>query len=115
MKRRDKNDPVYLISIVSKLLNVHPQTLRLYEREGFIQPKRANKQRIYSENDIEKLTLVLQLTRELGVNRAGVDIILRMRHRMEVLQQEMEEMMGHLESEMRREFKDKLRRAFKEE
>lgn len=115
MKRRDKNDPVYLISIVSKILDVHPQTLRLYEREGFIQPKRANNQRVYSENDLEKLTLVLQLTRELGVNRAGVDIILRMRHRMEVLQQEMEQMMGHLEAEIRKDFKDKLRKALKEE
>lgn len=115
MKKRDKNDPVYLISIVSKILDVHPQTLRLYEREGFIQPKRANNQRVYSENDLERLTLVLQLTRELGVNRAGVDIILRMRHRMEVLQQEMELMMGHLEAEIRKDFKDKLRKALKDE
>lgn len=115
MRRRDKDEPVYLISIVSKLLDVHPQTLRLYEREGFIHPKRANRQRVYSESDIEKLNLVLQLTRELGVNRAGVDIILRMRHRMEVLQQEMEEMMGFLEDEIRKDFKDKLRRALREE
>ncbi len=115
MKRRDKNEPVYLISIVSKLLNVHPQTLRLYEREGFIQPMRAKKQRIYSESDIERLNLILQLTRELGVNRAGVDIILRMRHRMEVLQQEMEEMMGHLENEIRKDFRDKLQKALREE
>ncbi len=115
MKRRDKNEPVYLISIVSKLLNVHPQTLRLYEREGFIQPMRAKKQRIYSESDIERLNLILQLTRELGVNRAGVDIILRMRHRMEVLQQEMEEMMGHLEDDFRNDFRDKLRKALREE
>ena len=115
MKRRDKDEPVYLISIVSKLLDVHPQTLRLYEREGFVSPKRANKQRIYSETDIEKLTLILQLTRELGVNRAGVDIILRMRHRMEVLQQEMEEMMNCLEDEIRKDFRDKLRKALREE
>jgi len=115
MKRRDKDEPVYLISIVSKLLDVHPQTLRLYEREGFVRPKRANKQRIYSETDIEKLNLILQLTRELGVNRAGVDIILRMRRRMEVLQQEMEEMMNHLEDEIRKDFMDKLRKALREE
>ena len=115
MRRRDKDEPVYLISIVSKLLDVHPQTLRLYEREGFISPKRTNRQRIYSESDIEKLNLVLQLTRELGVNRAGVDIILRMRHRMEVLQQEMEEMMGFLEDEIRKDFRDKLRRAMRED
>jgi MerR family transcriptional regulator/heat shock protein HspR len=115
MKRRDKDEPVYLISIVSKLLDVHPQTLRLYEREGFVSPKRANKQRIYSETDIEKLNLILQLTRELGVNRAGVDIILRMRHRMEVLQQEMEEMMNCLEDEIRKDFRDKLSKALREE
>jgi MerR family transcriptional regulator/heat shock protein HspR len=115
MRRRDRDEPVYLISIVSKLLDVHPQTLRLYEREGFVRPKRANKQRIYSESDIERLNLVLQLTRELGVNRAGVDIILRMRHRMEVLQREMEEMMGMLEDEIRKDFREKLRNALREE
>ena len=115
MRRRDKDEPVYLISIVSKLLDVHPQTLRLYEREGFVRPKRANKQRIYSESDIERLNLVLQLTRELGVNRAGVDIILRMRHRMEILQREMEEMMGMLEDEIRKDFREKLRNALREE
>ncbi len=115
MKSRHKDEPVYLISIVSKLLDVHPQTLRLYEREGFIRPKRANRQRIYSESDIEKLSLVLQLTRELGVNRAGVDIILRMRHRMEVLQQEMEEIMACLENDVRKDFREKLRRALRED
>jgi MerR family transcriptional regulator/heat shock protein HspR len=115
MRRRDRDEPVYLISIVSKLLDVHPQTLRLYEREGFVRPKRANRQRIYSESDIERLNLVLQLTRELGVNRAGVDIILRMRHRMEVLQREMEEMMGMLEDEIRKDFREKLRNALREE
>jgi MerR family transcriptional regulator/heat shock protein HspR len=115
MRRRDRDEPLYLISIVSKLLDVHPQTLRLYEREGFVRPKRANRQRIYSESDIERLNLVLQLTRELGVNRAGVDIILRMRHRMEVLQREMEEMMGMLEDEIRKDFREKLRNALREE
>ena len=115
MRRRDKDEPVYLISIVSKLLDVHPQTLRLYEREGFIRPKRTNKKRIYSESDIDKLNLILQLTRELGVNRAGVDIILRMRHRMEVLHHEIEEMMTHLEGEIRKDFREKLRRALREE
>ncbi len=113
--RRHKDEPVYLISIVSKLLDVHPQTLRIYEREGFVRPKRANRQRVYSESDIEKLNLVLQLTREMGVNRAGVDIILRMRHRMEVLQQEIEEMMDHLEDEVRKDFREKLRRALRED
>jgi len=115
MRKRDEEQPLYLISIVSKMLNVHPQTLRLYEKEGFISPKRTKKNRLYSEKDVEQLNFILQLTRELGVNRAGVDIIIRMRHRMEILQNEMEEMMGLLEDEMRRDIKERLRRALKEE
>ena len=115
MKKRDEELPIYLISIVSKMLNVHPQTLRLYEREGFIRPKRTKRQRLYSEKDVEQLNFILQLTRELGVNRAGVDIILRLRHRMEVLQHEMEEMMDLLEDELQRDFKERIRKAFKED
>jgi len=115
MKKRDEELPIYLISIVSKMLNVHPQTLRLYEREGFIRPKRTKRQRLYSEKDVEQLNFILQLTRELGVNRAGVDIILRLRHRMEVLQHEMEEMMDLLEDELQKDFKERIRKAFKEE
>jgi MerR family transcriptional regulator/heat shock protein HspR len=97
------------------MLNVHPQTLRLYEKEGFVCPKRTKKQRIYSDKDVDQLNFILQLTREMGVNRAGVDIILRLRHRMEILQHEMEEMMDLLEDEIRRDFKEKLRNALKEE
>jgi MerR family transcriptional regulator/heat shock protein HspR len=115
MHKKDKTQPLYLISVVSEMLSVHPQTLRLYEKEGLICPRRTKKQRLYSEEDIERLNLILQLTRELGVNKAGVDIILRMRHRMEVMRQEMEEMMGHLEEEMRRDFESRLRRALREE
>jgi MerR family transcriptional regulator/heat shock protein HspR len=89
--------------------------LRVYEKEGFVCPKRTKKHRIYSESDIEKLTLIIQLTRELGVNKAGVDIILRMRNRIELMQKEMEEMMGFLEDEIRRGFQEKLSRALKEE
>lgn len=114
MKKRDNEQPLYLISIVSKMLNVHPQTLRLYEKEGFVLPKRTNKQRLYSENDVEQLNFILQLTREMGVNRAGVDIILRLRQRMEILQHEMEEMMDLLEDEIRRDFKEKIRKALKD-
>lgn len=115
MKKRTREDPLYMISIVSKMLNVHPQTLRIYEREGLVCPQRTNRQRLYSESDVEKLNFILQLTRELGVNRAGVDIILRMRKRMEVMQQEIEEMMDHLEEEVRKEMRDKLRKSFREE
>ena len=115
MRKRDEEQPLFMISIVSKMLNVHPQTLRLYEREGFVSPKRTKKQRLYSEKDVEQLNFILQLTRELGVNRAGVDIIIRMRHRMEILQNEMEEMMDHLEDELQRDFKERIKKAFKEE
>jgi MerR family transcriptional regulator/heat shock protein HspR len=94
------------------MLGVHPQTLRLYEREGLICPKRNNKQRLYSEEDIEKINFILQLTREMGVNKAGVDIILRMKERMEKLQEEMDEMMERLEDDMRLEFERKLKNIF---
>jgi MerR family transcriptional regulator/heat shock protein HspR len=115
MDKKDKTRPVYMISVVSRMLRVHPQTLRLYEKEGLVQPQRTKRQRLYSESDVERLNLILQLTRELGVNKAGVDIILRMRHRMEVLQQEIEEMMDFLEDETKRDIREKLRRALKEE
>jgi len=115
MRKKDKEQPLYLISIVSKMLSVHPQTLRLYEKEGFVSPKRTKKQRLYSDKDVDQLSFILQLTREMGVNRAGVDIILRLRHRMEILNREMEEMMDFLEDEIRRDFKEKIRKALKEE
>jgi len=115
VRKTDKEQPLYLISIVSKMLDVHPQTLRLYEREGLVSPKRTKKQRLYSEKDVEQLNFILQLTREMGVNRAGVDIILRLRHRMEILQHEMEEMMDFLEEEIRKEFREKIRNALKED
>ena len=115
MNRKDKDRPLYMISVVSQMLRVHPQTLRLYEKEGLINPKRTKKQRLYSESDVERLNFIIELTRELGVNKAGVDIILRMRHRVEVLQREIEEMMGFLEEEIKRDFKERLRKALKEE
>ncbi len=115
MNKKSGQQPLYLISVVSEMLRVHPQTLRLYEKEGLITPRRTKKQRLYSENDVERLNFILQLTRELGVNKAGVDIILRMRRRMEVMQDEMEEMMGLLEEEMRRDFKERLKKALREE
>ena len=115
MNIRDKKQPVYFISVVSEMLSVHPQTLRLYEKEGFINPQRSNKQRVYSESDVERLNFILQLTRELGVNRAGVDIILRMRRRMEAMQKEMEDMMAHLEDETRKDFREKLRRSLRQD
>ncbi len=115
MNKKDKTQPLYLISVVAEILDVHPQTLRLYEKEGLISPQRTRKQRLYSESDLERLNFILQLTREMGVNKAGVDIILRMRHKMEVMQREMEEMMGLLEEEVKTDFRERLKKAFQEE
>lgn len=113
-RKEDKNRPVYMISVVSRILEVHPQTLRMYEREGFVCPKRINQQRLYSDEDIERLNLVIKLTKELGVNKAGVDIILRMRNRMEAVQNEIREMMRFMEEDIRRDFEERLKRIFEE-
>jgi MerR family transcriptional regulator/heat shock protein HspR len=104
-----------MISVVARMLNVHPQTLRLYEREGLITPHRTKRARLYSLEDVERLAMILRLTRELGVNRSGVEIILRMRHRMEAFQREMEEMMNFLEQDIRRDFIRRFRKIFTEE
>lgn len=112
--KRDTSSPLYMISVASRLLEVHPQTLRMYEREGFIRPHRVNRQRLYSEDDIERLNIVIQLTKELGVNKAGVDIILRMRERIDTLQREITEMMRFLEDDTRTDFERRFERIFRE-
>jgi MerR family transcriptional regulator, heat shock protein HspR len=82
---------VFSISRTAKLLHVHPQTLRFYERAGFVKPVRARGDtRLYSQQDIDQLRLILHLTRDIGVNLAGVEIILRMQHQLEHLQDEIE-------------------------
>ncbi len=97
---------LYMISVVSEMLGVHPQTLRIYEREGFIRPKRSGgNTRLYSEEDVEKLEMVLRLTRELGVNLAGVEVILSMREKMEQMQREMEETIQRLREDLAREIR----------
>ena len=83
------DEPVYLISIVSKILDIHPQTLRQYERENLICPSRSGGRiRLYSQRDIDKIRLILRLTRELGVNLAGVDIILRLKENVDGMESE---------------------------
>ena len=95
---------LFMISVVSEMLGIHPQTLRLYEREGFIKPKRSmGNTRLYSEDDVEKLEMILRLTRELGVNLAGVEVILSMREKMEQMQREMEDTILQLREELARE------------
>jgi MerR family transcriptional regulator/heat shock protein HspR len=104
-----------MISVASRMLEVHPQTLRMYEKEGFVSPHRVNRQRLYSDEDIERLDLVIRLTKEMGVNKAGVDIILRMRNRLAMLQDEMNEAMRFLEEDIRRDFEERLQKIFREE
>lgn len=104
----DRNQPLFMISVVCELFQVHPQTLRLYEREGLIHPQRVGRTRMYSQEDLHRLRTILSLSRDLGVNRSGIDIILRMRQRMEALQREMEDMMDHLEADLRNEFRERI-------
>ncbi len=83
-------EPVYQISVVATMLGIHPQTLRHYEREGLVVPSRTvGKIRIYSQKDIDDLKLIMSLTRELGVNLAGVDIIIQLKHRVYQLEKEL--------------------------
>ncbi len=87
------DEPVYLISVVSKILNIHPQTLRQYEREGLIKPSRTEgRMRLYSQRNIDELKLILSLVRDLGVNLAGVEIVLQLKNEIEDLQKEIEKM-----------------------
>ncbi len=83
------DEPVYLISIVAKILDIHPQTLRQYERENLINPSRSDGRiRLYSQRDIDKIKLILRLTRELGVNLAGVDIILNLKETIDTMEKD---------------------------
>lgn len=89
-EQRDKNEPVYLISVVAQLLEVHPQTLRLYERQGLICPQRRGQIRFFSNADIEKLRQIIRLRDDLGVNIAGIEVVLNLLDQIEELQQEVE-------------------------
>ena len=87
----------YTISVVAKLYEVHPQTLRLYEREGLIKPSRSEgNTRLFTDEDLERLEVILSLTRDLGVNLAGVEIILNMRQKMEAMQSEFNQFFEYL-------------------
>jgi len=93
----------YMISAVAQKYNIHPQTLRLYEREGLLKPSRTDgNTRLYSEEDLERLETILSLTRDLGVNLAGVEIILNMRGKIEAMQHEVNEFMEYVKHEMAR-------------
>jgi MerR family transcriptional regulator/heat shock protein HspR len=111
----DKKRPLFMIGVVCEMFNIHPQTLRLYEKEGLLHPQRVGGARLYSQEDLERIRMILNLTKELGVNRAGVDIILRMKRKFEALQREMEAMMNYLENDIRKEFRKRIREVFEEE
>lgn len=97
----------YMISVVSQMFSLHPQTLRIYEREGLVRPSRTvGNTRLYSEEDLVRIEVITHLTRELGVNLAGVEVILNMRSRMEAMQEQMEEMLKLMRSRMEVDFKD---------
>ncbi|HQU83202.1 MAG TPA: helix-turn-helix transcriptional regulator [Pyrinomonadaceae bacterium] len=96
MKKKTKT---YTISAVAELYEIHPQTLRLYEREGLLKPSRSvGNTRLYTDTDLERLEVILSLTRELGVNLAGVEIILNMRAKMDAMQQEFERFFTYLQN-----------------
>src|SRR5712675_393136 len=98
MKRKPKT---YTISVVAEQYGIHPQTLRLYEREGLLKPSRSEgNTRLYTDDDLERLEVILHLTRDLGVNLAGVEIILNMRAKMEAMQTQIEEFVSTLNQEM---------------
>ena len=97
----DKDKPLYVISVAAELVDMHPQTLRLYERKGLIEPSRsAGKTRLYSQRNIEQLREIRRLTQELGVNLAGVEEIIKLRSRLDDLQSSMESRIGQLQGQL---------------
>jgi MerR family transcriptional regulator/heat shock protein HspR len=91
----------YMISAIAEQFQIHPQTLRLYEREGLLKPSRSDgNTRLYTDEDMERLQVILKLTRDLGVNLAGVEIILNMREKMEEMQRQIEAFVSSLNTEM---------------
>ncbi len=91
------DEPVYLISIVATILDIHPQTLRQYEREGLVTPSRTQgRMRLYSQRDIDRMKMILRLTRQLGVNLAGVDVVLKLKDSMDGMQKEIDQLRDEL-------------------
>jgi MerR family transcriptional regulator, heat shock protein HspR len=112
---KGRKEPVYVISVAARLADVHPQTLRIYERKGLMNPARVHNRRRYSEADIEQCRLIQELTQKMGVNLAGVKMIMEMRGRMEgmharveSLEEELEELRADLEERVR-----KVRESFR--
>ena len=98
MKKRAKT---FTISAVAEEFDVHPQTLRLYEREGLLKPSRTEgNTRLYTDEDLQRLEFILSLARDLGVNISGIAIILQMRERMEIMQKQMHEFVSYIQQEV---------------
>ena len=96
-----KKQGAYMISSVAEMYGIHPQTLRLYEREGLLKPSRTEgNTRLYTDDDLERLELILSLARDLGVNISGIAIILQMRERMEEMQRQMSEFVSYVRTEV---------------
>ena len=96
-----KGKGAYMISVVAEMYEIHPQTLRLYEREGLLKPSRSEgNTRLYTEEDLKRLEFILSLARDLGVNIAGIGIILNMRERMEQMQLQMQEFVKYVQQEV---------------
>jgi len=99
--RKTRGKAGYMISAVAEMFSIHPQTLRLYEREGLLIPSRSNgNTRLYTQPDLERLETILSLTRDLGVNLAGIEIILNMRERMGRMQEEMQAFVDFVQKEL---------------
>ncbi|MBN1224855.1 MAG: helix-turn-helix transcriptional regulator [Candidatus Aminicenantes bacterium] len=99
-KNGENAEKYYHISSVARMFNVHPQTLRLYEREGLLMPSRSDgNTRLYSDMDLKRLELILNLTRDLGVNLAGVEVVLNMRQKMERIEAEVNEFLEYVQKE----------------
>ena len=98
---KSKSKAAYMISSVAEQYAIHPQTLRLYEREGLLKPSRSEgNTRLYTDDDLERLEVILHLTRDLGVNLAGVEIILNMREKMGEMQSQIQEFISTLNREL---------------
>jgi MerR family transcriptional regulator, heat shock protein HspR len=96
----DRSKPLYMIGVVADMLKVHPQTLRFYEKKGLIQPSRSEGHtRMYSPDDVEEIARLLRLTRDLGVNLAGAEIIIKMRRRMIEMQKQIEDLLSYVRDE----------------
>ena len=101
MPAKRKSKGAYMISSVAEMYEIHPQTLRLYEREGLLKPSRTEgNTRLYTDDDLERLEFILNLARDLGVNIAGIAIILQMRERMEEMNRQMQNFVEYVRSEM---------------